>query len=203
VYVQNIDVNYYDVTQARKTFFTAQGLTEQTHYIASTGIEGRTAYPEIFVLLDAYAVGGLQKGQQRYLYALSHFCPTYKYGVTFERGVVVEYGDRSHIFISGTASIDNKGDVVHPGDVENQTYHMLDNIAALLEEAGSGFDDICCLIVYLRDIADYPVVNNIFEKRFKTIPKVLTWAPVCRPGWLVEAECIAIKKNNNSAYADL
>lgn len=203
LFVPNIGLNYGDVVSARKDFFATQDLTEYTHYIASTGIEGTVNHPEARVVLDAYAVGGLQKRQQRYLHAPSHFCPTHQYGVTFERGTVVDYGDRSHIFISGTASINNKGEIVYQGDVENQTCRMLENIDALLAEADAGFENVACMVVYLRDIADYQAVNTILEKRMGTIPKVIVWAPVCRSGWLVEAECIAIKRNNNPTYANL
>ena len=45
-----------------------------------------------------------------------------------------------------------------------------------------------------RDIADYAVVKEMFDKRFPDTPRVITLAPVCRPGWLVEMECMAVKK---------
>ena len=61
--------------------------------------------------MDTYAVKGLQPGQIQFLYAPTHLNPTYEYGVTFERGTAVTYGDRKQIFISGTASIDNKGEI--------------------------------------------------------------------------------------------
>ena len=70
----------------------------------------------------------------------------------------MDYPDRRQVFIFGTASIDNKGQ-----------------------------------IVYLRDISDDKVVRKIFEDRFPDMPKVFLWAPVCRQGWLVEMECMALK----------
>ncbi|KAA6320327.1 putative aminoacrylate peracid reductase RutC [termite gut metagenome] len=202
-FVQNVDVNYGGVVKARRENFREQGLTEQTHYIASTGIEGRDANPAIFVLMDAYAVGGLTKEQIRYLYALTHLSPTYEYGVTFERGVCMEYGDRKHLYISGTASIDGKGEVLHAGDVRAQTRRVWDNVEKLLEEGEAAFCDVMQMIVYLRDISDYPIVKQMFEERFPEIPKQHVLAPVCRPSWLVEMECIAAKANNNSAFNDL
>ena len=48
-FVQNVDVNYAGVVKARKEVFVTQGLTEKTHYIASTGIGGRHADPAVFV----------------------------------------------------------------------------------------------------------------------------------------------------------
>ena len=137
-FVQNVDVNYAGVVKARKEVFVTQDLTEKTHYIASTGIEGRHADPDIRVQLDDYAVDGLQPEQIQYLYAPTHLNPTYEYGVTFERGTAVTYGDRKQLFISGTASIDNCGEIVHPGDILMQTERMMENIRVLLEEAGAG-----------------------------------------------------------------
>ena len=54
------------------------------------------------------------------------------------------------------------------------------------------------MIVYLRDISDYEKVRYIFDSRYPDIPKVFLWAPVCRPGWLVEMECMAIKDTESS-----
>jgi enamine deaminase RidA (YjgF/YER057c/UK114 family) len=48
------------------------------------------------------------------------------------------------------------------------------------------------MTVYLRDIADYSAVKKIFDTRFPDCPRAIVQAPVCRPGWLVEMECIAI-----------
>ncbi len=202
-FVQNVDVNYAGMVQARRYNFLDQGLTEHTHYIASTGIEGRHANPKIHVLLDAYAVKGLQPGQIKYLYALSHLSPTAIYGVTFERGVSVLYGDRCQLYISGTASIDNKGEVLHKGDVESQTRRMCENVEKLLEEGGSGFQDLAQIIIYLRDAADYKVIRLMLDKQFPEIPKQYVLASVCRPTWLIEMECIAIRKKNNPEFGNL
>lgn len=194
IFVQNVDVNYAGIVKARREIFEDEGLTAQTHYIASTGIAGRNAYPDSSVIMDAYAVAGLAKDQIRYIYGSTHLNPTYEYGVTFERGTAVDYPDRRQVFISGTASIDNKGQIVHPGNVSKQCERLLENVSVLLSEAECGFEDVMSMIVYLRDISDYQNVRHIFDSRYPDIPKVYLWAPVCRPGWLVEMECIALKK---------
>lgn len=197
-FVQNVDVNYAGVVKARKEVFLTQNLTENTHYIASTGIGGRHADSKVLVQMDSYAIGGLQPGQVKYLYAPTHLNPTYEYGVTFERGSYVEYGDRRHVFISGTASINNRGEVVHVGDVRQQTLRMWENVETLLAEAGCTYDDVAHMLVYLRDIADYAIVKQLYDERFPDKPKVFLLAPVCRSGWLVEMECMAIKDTQSS-----
>ena len=108
-FVQNVDVNYAGVVKARNEVFVTQGLTPQTHYIASTGIGGRHADKQVLVQMDTYAVLGIRQEQIHYLYAPTHLNPTYEYGVSFERGTYVDYGDRRQVFISGTASINHRG----------------------------------------------------------------------------------------------
>ncbi len=191
-YVQNIDVNYAAVVRARRDNFNQNGLTVDTHYISSTGICGRHAKKEITCVMDAYCVGGLQPGQMKFLYAADHLNRTSDYGVTFERGTTVDYPDRRHVIISGTASIDNKGNIVAPGDIKAQTLRMIENVRALLSEGGASFNDIAHIICYLRDVADYQVVTKIMHDTFGNVPMVITLAPVCRPGWLIEMECMAV-----------
>ena len=178
-------------------------MNPSSHYIASTGIQGQSADPKELVLMDTYAVKGLKREQIRFLHAKSHLNPTYEYNVTFERGVSVLYGDRRHVLISGTASINNKGEIVHPGDIRRQTQRMWENVEALLQEASCTFEDVAHMIVYLRDIADYSSVKALYDKRFPQTPKVFLLAPVCRPGWLIEMECMAIKEEKYPDYPAL
>lgn len=200
-FVQNVDVNYTGVVKARNEVFVTQDLTEKTHYISSTGIGGRHADPKVTVQMDTYAVDGLKSEQIHYLYAPTHLNPTYEYGVSFERGTYVDYGDRRQVFISGTASINNKGEVVYPGDIRKQTERMWENVEALLKEAGCTFDDLGQMIVYLRDVADYTVVKGMYDERFPDTPRVFVYAPVCRPGWLIEMECMGVKSLENKEFA--
>jgi enamine deaminase RidA (YjgF/YER057c/UK114 family) len=72
------------------------------------------------------------------------------------------------------------------------------NCDKLYAEGGASIDaDVQVMIVYLRDIADYQVVSQLYEKRFPQVPKVILLAPVCRPGWLIEMESIASVKNKS------
>ncbi|MBQ9499804.1 MAG: hypothetical protein IJR56_06855 [Bacteroidaceae bacterium] len=200
-FVQDIDRNYAGVVKARNEVFLTQNLTSETHFIASTGIGGGNPQVESLVLMDAYAVEGLQPGQMHYLYARTHLNPTYEYGVSFERGTYVDYGDRRKVYISGTASINNKGEILYEGDIRQQTTRMLENVEMLLKEADCSYDDVDQMTVYLRDPADYEVVKEMYDERFPSTPKVLVNAFVCRPGWLIEMECMATKKIVNQAFA--
>lgn len=198
LYVNDIDNHYADVVNGRNDVFDREKLTEQTHYIASTGIFGYTGKRGVNVMLDTYSIKGLKVEQTQYLYALSNLNRTSEYGVRFERGVAIKYGDRTHTFISGTASIDNMGNILYPNDIKKQTQRMWENVEALLAEVDMHLDeDVAMMTVYLRDMADYNIVKVLFEKRFPNRPKAIVLAPVCRPGWLIEMECICIKETKN------
>ncbi len=199
-FINDTDLNYGGMVRARNQFFFIQGLTSKTHFISSTGIGGRQADPNVLSQMDCYAVDGIDKDQVAFLYAPTHLNRTSDYGVSFERGTMVDYQDRRQVFISGTASINNKGEVVYPKDIRKQTARMWENVEVLLKEADCTFEDVGMMVVYLRDTADYAIVSSLFEDRFKGRPYVIVHAPVCRPGWLIEMECIAVRKTHNPQY---
>ncbi|MBU0640046.1 MAG: translation initiation inhibitor [Planctomycetes bacterium] len=197
VFVRDIDADYSGMVAARREFFAQRGLTPETHYIASSGIAGQCGDVAARVALDAYAIAGVQPEQIEYIEALDHLCPTHAYGVTFERATAVAYRDRKHILISGTASIDHEGHIVHPGDVGRQLEHTLANIAALLARAGATLADMGMFVVYIRDTSDGAVVRQRMRARLGDAPLAFVAAPVCRPGWLIEIEGQAIIPSSN------
>ena len=202
LFVNDVDVNYGGVVAARNKIFFTQGLTEDTHYIASTGIGGRAQDAKVMTQMDNYAIAGINKEQVHYLYAPTHLNRTSDYGVSFERGTYIDYRDRRHVIISGTASINNKGQIEHPKDIVKQTHRMWDNVEALLREADSSYDEVGIMIVYLRDFADYDVVRRLYDERFPDKPRIIVHAPVCRSGWLIEMECMAIKPMDNATMPE-
>ncbi|MCM1309710.1 MAG: Rid family hydrolase [Bacteroides sp.] len=193
LFVRDVDVNYAGVVAGRNELFALNGLSTDTHFIASTGINGAHEDYTVKVQMDSLSCLGIKPEQVRQLEARTHLNPTSEYGVAFERATAVDFGDRRHVLVSGTASINNKGEVVHVGDITRQTERMIENVGALLAQADCDFSNVGHLIVYLRDIADRPEVEAIFADRFPDIPYVLVHAPVCRPTWLIEMECMAFK----------
>lgn len=191
-FIKDIDANYSAFAKSRTEYFEEIGMDKDTHYIASTGIEGSNGAPASYVTMDAYAVSGLEPDRITYLRGLTHLSPTNIYGVTFERGVALRFDDRTQILISGTASIDQWGNVMHLDDIKSQTLRMWKNVEVLLHEAGSGYEDVAQIIVYLRRQEDYELVDDLFRSRFPSIPTLIVMGRVCRPTWLIEMECIAI-----------
>lgn len=194
-YVDDIDNNYKGFYRTRTDYFSTHGLTPATHYIASTGIAGTMPDGCGVVGMEALAVKDPGKAGIRYLKGSSNLGRTDAYGVTFERGTVLTLDKLPTALISGTASIDPAGNVLHVGDVEAQTLRSWENVGVLLDEAGMSFDDVTMMIVYLRDCDDFAAVRRLYDGRFGSrIPHLFLHAPICRPTWLMETECIAVKR---------
>lgn len=204
LFVRDIDNNYEAMVQKRRQLFAAHNLTPQSHFIASTGIDAANEEHHHLVQMETLTILGLQPGQVSHLHAPEQMCATSAYNVTFERGTRITFGDRSHFHISGTASIDRAGQVVHPGNVVKQTERTLENIEALLRPCNASLSDLKNLIVYVRDACDAALVAEVLHKnltdRTTPIPITLVRAAVCRPAWLVEIEGIAVSDAHNRAF---
>jgi enamine deaminase RidA (YjgF/YER057c/UK114 family) len=85
------------------------------------------------------------------------------------------------------------------GNVRLQTRRMIENIKALLAEGGAELSDIKWGTLYLRDMCDAPIALEELAAAGlgEELPIVVLKAPVCRPTWLVEMECVAVKAENN------
>ncbi|MBD3347114.1 MAG: hypothetical protein GF401_18835 [Chitinivibrionales bacterium] len=197
VHVRDIDNHYSGMVKARRVFFAEKDLTQKSRYLASTGIEGASIDTHSLVTVDCMSLSNCVPEQIVRMEALDHLSPTIDYGVTFERGLRVRFGDRSHLYISGTASIDNKGTVLHLSDITQQTRRTLENMKALLEPHGATLSDMAYLFVYLRDPHAIDIVRSIVQRHVpESIPILYTQAAVCRPSWLVEMEGVGIIRDD-------
>ncbi len=194
LFVRDIDRHYQGMVDQRRDFFYQQGMTPDTHFIASTGIGGERENPNILVSLDALSLLGVKKEQISYLKAPDYLSDTSRYNVTFERGVKISYNDREHLHISGTASIDKFGKVVYEKDVILQTARTLENMDQLLHSGNATLRDLMYVIVYLRDPSDIGPIESYLTGVLGGVPYVIVHAPICRPKWLVEIEGLAIKR---------
>ena len=124
--------------------------------------------------------------------------------VSFSRGMRVELDNCVMLFISGTASVGEDGESLHPGDVRAQTWRMFNNIKGLLESEGADWHDVVRTTCYLADFRQYDDFNEVrnafFEKQgLDPLPaSTCIEARICRPDLLVEVEAIAIIPRNQS-----
>ncbi|MGA3033588.1 MAG: Rid family hydrolase [Terracidiphilus sp.] len=118
---------------------------------------------------------------------------------SFSRGMRIDLGGVTILLISGTASIDEKGESVHIGDFRSQMRRTLANITGLLESEGCTWHDIVRTTCYLRDIErDYEAFNEertafFAEQGVDPLPASTgIQAILCRPELLIEIEAIAM-----------
>lgn len=99
------------------------------------------------------------------------------------------------VFISGQLPINPSTGQFPSEDVRDQTKASLENIRAILEEAGIGFDHIVKTTVYLDDIRDFGLMNEIYGQYFQApYPARAAFAVAGLPkGAKVEIEVIAAK----------
>ena len=127
-------------------------------------------------------------------------CEAYDYPnkVSFTRGMRVELDKCVMLFISGTASVGENGESLHPGDIEAQTRRTFHNITGLLAAEGADWHDIVRTTCYLADFRHYDQFNEVrnafySERGLDPLPaSTCIEARICRPELLVEIEAIAI-----------
>jgi len=76
---------------------------------------------------------------------------------------------------------------------EEQARQVIDNVAAILAEAGSGLDQVLKATVYIADISHWPAFNAIYAERMGGHRPARTVVPVAQLhyGFLVEMDAIA------------
>ncbi|MBK6917316.1 MAG: RidA family protein [Deltaproteobacteria bacterium] len=111
----------------------------------------------------------------------------------YSQGVVVE-GGRT-LYTSGQIALDPAtGQVVGGGDVKLQTERVLDNLQAILVAAGMDFGNVVRCGIFLADLQDFGVVNELYGARFSAAPPARATVQVAGlpKGVLVEIDAIAV-----------
>ena len=99
------------------------------------------------------------------------------------------------LYISGQLPINPATGQFISDDVKEQTKQALENIKAILEEAGYSFNDVVKSTVLLKDIADFAAMNEVYAKYYTTdLPARVAYQVANLPmGAKVEIETIAAK----------
>lgn len=97
------------------------------------------------------------------------------------------------LFLSGQLGIDPATGELAAG-VERQALRALENLRAVAAAAGTGMENVVKVTLLLADIADFPLVNGIYEKYFsEPYPARAAFAVAGLPrGALVEIEALAV-----------
>ncbi|WQW30451.1 RidA family protein [Helicobacter pylori] len=99
------------------------------------------------------------------------------------------------VFVSGQLGIDVSTGEFKGADIHSQTTQSMENIKAILKEAGLGMDSVVKTTILLKNLDDFSVVNEIYGSYFKEpYPARATFQVAKLPkDALVEIEAIAIK----------
>ena len=71
------------------------------------------------------------------------------------------------LYLSGQIALDPKSMKMDNSTVESETIRVLNNIEAVLKEANYDFNDIIKTTIFLTNMEDFNVVNEIYGKRFE------------------------------------
>jgi 2-iminobutanoate/2-iminopropanoate deaminase len=108
---------------------------------------------------------------------------------SYSQGIV----EGDFVFVAGQGPVDPATKKYTPADIQAETRLTLENLKAILEAAGSSMDRVVKVNVYLRDIKDFPGMNEVYATYFKVAPPVRTTVQVAALplGIGVEIDCIA------------
>ena len=97
------------------------------------------------------------------------------------------------VYVSGTLPFDKDTNVVHVGDAEAQTRHVLEIIKSVVEEAGGTMDDVTFNMIMVTDWANYAAVNKIYAEYFpgEKPARYCIQCGLVKPDALVEIASIA------------
>lgn len=99
------------------------------------------------------------------------------------------------IYVSGQLPLDPKTGAFPEGDVSVLTKQSMNNIAAILEEAGSGLDKIVKTTIYVQDLKDFGVINEAYGSFFGEVAPARACVEVAAlpKGAKLEIDAIACK----------
>jgi len=102
----------------------------------------------------------------------------------------IAYGDL--LFCSGIIAMDPETNSIVGDDIETQTRRVLDNLSALLEDLGTGLDNVLKTTVFLSNIEDFKRFNAVYESYFASEPPARSTVEVARLPLdvLIEVEAI-------------
>ena len=111
------------------------------------------------------------------------------------KGVPIAQAVRSGnlVFVSGITPFDLEGKLAK-GDFRAQMTRTMQNVGAILEAAGTGFDRVVKCTVILASQRDWGTMNEIYREFFpngRYPARTAFQAPLPHPDFLVEVECVA------------
>ena len=101
-------------------------------------------------------------------------------------------GSRQLAFLSGQIALDPSSGQIVEGDIAAQTERVLENVQAVLEASGSSLTKVLKTTVYLKNMADFPKMNEIYARYFAENPPARSTVEAARLPRDVQVEIDAI-----------
>jgi len=97
------------------------------------------------------------------------------------------------LYLSGQVALDPKTNEMNAGDIRQQTERVLENIKGILEAAGSNLHHVVKTTVFLKDMNEFPAMNEVYARYFTSAPPARSTVQAVRlpKDALVEIEVIA------------
>ncbi len=98
------------------------------------------------------------------------------------------------VYTAGQIPMNPKTGKVEAFDLEGQVIQVLDNLSAVLEVANSSLKEIIKLTVFMVDLNDFAILNNVFKEYFPEDPPARSAVQISRlpKDVLVEIEAVAV-----------
>lgn len=109
----------------------------------------------------------------------------------YSQGIIVN----NLFFSSGQIPLTASGEMIQ-GDVKEQTHQVFKNLKAVLEEAGASFETVVKATVFIKNMDDFQIINNVYGEYFSVHKPARSCVEVARlpKDALVEIEVIALVK---------
>ncbi len=96
------------------------------------------------------------------------------------------------IYVSGQGAVDPEINKIRLGTIEEETALAMENLRIILEEAGSGLENILTMTVYLLDMEEYHRFNLVYRKFFAKNPPARTCIQAARLPFGTRVELTAV-----------
>jgi 2-iminobutanoate/2-iminopropanoate deaminase len=108
------------------------------------------------------------------------------------------------IFCSGQIPLDPRSGQIVSDDIAAQTRRVLDNVSGLLKAEGVSLGDVLKTTIFLTDLGNFQIVNEIYGSYFNTEPPARSTVQVSAlpKGAKIEIEVIAMAGNQSIAASD-
>lgn len=99
------------------------------------------------------------------------------------------------LFVSGQIAIDKASGNLITGNIPDEATQVMKNLEFVLHEAGMNFSNVVKCSIFLKDMNNFPVVNEIYGKYFSVNPPARETVEVSRlpKDVNVEISCIAVE----------